>query len=147
MSDDNKANDPYPTGTYAKDGAPDLKVETTRDAVQAAFDGYHRVQEDSDVQESGFAAVNDNDPESPLRDSEDPDEAPNRNLNEDYDFDQNAEFSDDQADHLEDGPVTEGDHPDAEEFQGDTVSDTAATPDGASGTPVDRSDPNRSFSL
>lgn len=56
------SENPYPTGTYVK-GDQTRTADTAADAVQAVFDGFKRVQEDSDVA-SGFAAVNDNDPES-----------------------------------------------------------------------------------
>jgi hypothetical protein len=120
-----KNSDPYPTGTYVK-GDQTRSVTSTADAVQAAFDGFQRVQEDSDVAQPS-AAVNDNDPESFQED--------HRSLNEEYDFDKVAEHSDDQADVLPD-----------EHFESDAPTSTSATPDGPSGQPVDESDPSRSFS-
>lgn len=65
---ENKANDPYPTGTYVK-GDQTRVADTAADAVQAVFDGFTRVQEDSDVA-NGFAAVNGNDPQHVERQSD-----------------------------------------------------------------------------
>lgn len=126
MADDKSA--PFQAGKYVK-GDEARHVTSVKDAVQAEFEGFKRVQEDGDVA-SGFAAVNDNDPESFKEDVD------HRELNEDYDFEQNAEFSDDQAEPL-----------DESHFDSETVSDTAAVPeDEPSGEPVDRSNPSRSFS-
>lgn len=110
------AHDPYPTGTYVK-GDQTRQADTAADAVQAAFDGFSFVPQDSDVA-TATASVNSNDPQDVRTDESGEDGSDASDEDGSYEFDQNAEFSDDQAE-----PLT------TDHFDFDRPSDTSATPD------------------
>jgi len=109
-------NGPYQPGTYVK-GEETRRVESVRDAVQATFDGFTRQPEDGDVA-LGTASVNSNDPEAVRTEESGEDGSDASDADGDYEFEQNAEFSDDQAEVL-----------DESHFDTSRPSDSSAQPD------------------